>query len=168
MATTYTLISSNVLTTTTTNVVFNSLPTTYTDLLVKVSVRSIFAGADFLKMNVSPATAYSNTLLLGNGSTASSSRNTGQGYLRVGYISNANDTSNTFSNGEIYIPNYRSTVDKPISSVGFSENNGTTAYIAAYANLLQTNDVINSLTFAAANDDMAAGTSFYLYGISNA
>lgn len=166
MANTYTLIASNVLTTTTTNVVFNSLPTTYTDLLVKVSVRSLNAGADFLKLNVSPAIAYSNTLLLGNGATASSTRNTGQGYLRVGYISNANDTSDTFSNGEIYIPNYRSTVDKQLSSVGFSENNGTTAYIANYANLLQTNDVITSLTFAAASADMAAGSSFYLYGIS--
>lgn len=167
MANTYTLINSTTLSATTTNVVFNSLPTTFDDLLVKVSVRSIFAGADFLKMNVSPAIAYSNTLLLGNGSTASSSRNTGQGYLRVGYISNANDTTNTFSNGEIYIPKYRSTVDKAISSVGFSENNGTTAYIADYANLLQTNDVITSLTFAAANDDMAAGSSFFLYGIKN-
>lgn len=167
MATTYTLISSNTLSSSQASVSLNSIPNTYTDIVLKISARTDNAGTDFIQLTINSQTGtYSNTLLLGNGSTASSTRNTGQSYLRAGYVNNANDTSNTFSYGEIYIPNYASTNDKPLSSIGYTENNATTAYISNYANLFQYSSAITSLTMVA-NGNFVSGSSFWLYGIKN-
>jgi hypothetical protein len=165
---TYTLISSNVLSSSAASVTFSSIPATYTDLVVRVSARGDDTSL-LLEMTLNSATStYSNTLLLGNGATASSTRNTGQPYLRAGYVNPSGSTASTFSSGEIYIPNYTSTTDKPMSSLGMTENNATTAYIANYANLWQTSSAITSISLQVTGQNFVSGSSFYLYGISNA
>ena len=165
---TYTLISSNVLASSAASVTFSAIPATYTDLVVRLSVRGDNTGL-ILEMTLNSATStYSNTLLLGNGATASSTRNTGQAYLRAGYVNPSGSTASTFSSGEIYIPNYTSTTDKPMSSLGMTENNATTAYIANYANLWQTSSAITSISLQVTGQNFVSGSSFYLYGISNA
>jgi hypothetical protein len=165
---TYTLIDSEILTGSQASVTFSSIPATYTDLVVRISARGDDTGL-LLQMTLNgAASTYSNTLLLGNGATASSTRNTGQAYLRAGYVNPSGSTASTFSSGEIYIPNYTSTTDKPMSSLGMTENNATTAYIANYANLWQTSSAITSITLEVAAQNFVSGSSFYLYGISNA
>ena len=165
---TYTLISSNVLTSSAASVTFSSIPATYTDLVLRISARGDDTGL-LLEMTLNSATStYSNTLLLGNGATASSTRNTGQVYLRAGYVNPSGSTASTFSSGEIYIPNYISTTNKPMSSLGMTENNATTAYIANYANLWQTSSAITSISLQVTGQNFVSGSSFYLYGISNA
>jgi len=165
---TYTLISSNVLASSAASVTFSAIPATYTDLVVRLSVRGDNTGL-ILEMTLNSATStYSNTLLLGNGATASSTRNTGQAYLRAGYVNPSGSTASTFSSGEIYIPNYTSTTNKPMSSLGITENNATTAYIANYANLWQTSSAITSISLQVTGQNFVSGSSFYLYGISNA
>jgi len=165
---TYTLISSNVLSSSAASVTFSSIPATYTDLVLRVSARGDNTGL-LLEMTLNSATStYSNTLLLGDGATASSTRNTGQAYLRAGYVNPSGSTASTFSSGEIYIPNYTSTTDKAMSSLGMTENNATTAYIANYANLWQTSSAITSISLQVTGQNFVSGSSFYLYGISNA
>jgi hypothetical protein len=167
---TYTLISSNVLSSSAASVTFSAIPATYTDLVLRVSARADDTGL-LLQMTLNSATStYSNTLLLGNGSTVSSTRNTGQAYLRAGYVNPSGSTASTFSSGEIYIPNYNSTIAKPMSSLGMTENNASTAYIANYANLWDTSSAITSITLdmTASGQNFVSGSSFYLYGISNA
>ena len=169
MANTYTLIASNTLTTTAASVTFSAIPATYDDLVLQLSARADNTGL-LLQMTLNSATStYSNTLLLGNGATATSSRNTGQAYLRAGYVNPSGSTSSTFSSGEIYIPRYRSTTDKPMSSIGYTEDNATTAYIANYANLWQTSSAITSITLdmAGSSQNFVSGSSFWLYGIKN-
>jgi hypothetical protein len=164
---TYTLISSNVLASSAASVTFSAIPATYTDLVVRLSARGDNTGL-LLEMTLNSATStYSNTLLLGNGATASSTRNTGQAYLRAGYVNPSGSTASTFSSGEIYIPNYTSTTDKPMSSLGMTENNATTAYIANYANLWQTSSAITSISLQVTGQNFVSGSSFYLYGISS-
>lgn len=169
MANTYTLINSTSLSSSAASVTFSAIPATYDDLILQISARADNTGL-LLQMTLNSATStYSNTLLLGNGSTSSSTRNTGQSYLRVGYVNPSGSTASTFSSGEIYIPKYRSTTDKPISSIGFTEDNATTAYIANYANLWGTSSAITSITLdmAASSQNFVSGSTFWLYGIKN-
>jgi len=169
MANTYTLINSTSLSSSAASVTFSAIPATYDDLILQISARADNTGL-LLQMTLNSATStYSNTLLLGNGSTVSSTINTGQSYLRVGYVNPSGSTASTFSSGEIYIPKYRSTTDKPISSIGFTENNATTAYIANYANLWGTSSAITSITLdmSASSQNFVSGSTFWLYGIKN-
>jgi hypothetical protein len=165
---TYTLISSNVLSSSAASVTFSAIPATYTDLVLKLSVRA--AGTDAtMKIGFNGSTSnFSLTLLAGNGSSAYSDNYAGYGYNMSGYRSKSTDTSNTFGNGEIYIPSYTISQNKPISSIGVSENNATSAFIGAVANLWSNISAITSIEIGSGSGDMAAGSSFYLYGISNA
>ena len=162
------LIASNTLGSSAASVTFSNIPATYEDLILLLSTRALDLTIIEMKLNGATST-YSNTLLLGNGTNASSTKNTGQSYLRVGYINSDSNNANTFSTGEIYIPKYRSTTDKPISSIGYTEANGTTAYIANYANLWQTSSAVTSITLemAGSSSSFVSGSSFWLYGLKS-
>ena len=170
MPATYTLISSNVLTSSAASVVLSAIPSTYTDLVLRMSVRGTYSGdTTTAKITVNSITSgYSQTRLQGNGASASSSRDSSdvQWYA---YSFNANtSTSNTFATGEFYLPSYTASQNKPASFILAGEQNGTTAYIGAQAQLLSNTATISSITFATLFGDIASGSSFYLYGISNA
>ena len=75
MANTYTLISSNTLTSSAASVTFSSIPATYTDLVLRISARSDrVSTTDRLRLtfNSDTATNYSNITLVGDGAAASS------------------------------------------------------------------------------------------------
>jgi hypothetical protein len=172
MPTTYTLINSNVLTTSAATVSFTSIPATYTDLVLRISNRSTASGtvlASALIFNSSSAANYSSTILEGNGTSGSSFRMTNDTQAYTYDINAADSTSNTFSSGEIYIPNYAGTVAKPFGVFGTSENNDAFSRIRASANLWGLTNAITSITIQMyGGSNFASGSSFYLYGISNA
>jgi len=172
---TYTLISSNVLSSSAASVTFSAIPATYTDLVLRVSARdtntsAIIAGTTF-KFNGSTGSLYSITKLIGDGGTASSSRRssiTSDEFYYPG--ANAGMTANTFGSVEIYIPSYTASQNKPFSTFGVTENNSATAgdtEIDAWANLYRDTAAISSIAINA-YVTFAIGSSFYLYGISNA
>jgi hypothetical protein len=172
MATTYTLISSNVLGSATASVTFSSIPATYTDLLIKASIRDNAdsnSGAVAMTFNSSTSN-YSGRLIYGDGNSAASAFLSGLAYGWAGTITNANYTANSFSNHEIYIPSYTSSNYKLYSANSVVETNATTAnYLVATAGLWAGTSAISSITLAInTNPNFAAGSSFYLYGISNA
>ena len=78
-----------------------------------------------------------------------------------------NTTSNTFSNGEIYIPSYVANQSKPFSVLAATENNAAAALTSTAANLWKTNSPVTSVTLQALFGSMVAGSSFYLYGVFN-
>jgi hypothetical protein len=173
---TYTLISSNILASSAASVTFSSIPATYTDLVLRISARSDIAGlvnTFKLTYNAISGTNYSYTLLYGNTNPPVSVRDSNQSNLRHGYYDGDTTTADTFGSGEIYIPNYAgSTFPKPSSSFSVSENNSATAsewYISAYAGLSQSTAAITGITIASVDTaNYKIGSSFYLYGISNA
>ena len=173
MATTYTLISSNVLSGSAASVTFSSIPSTYTDLVVKYSLRSTATGTGFddfigLALNGSSSAVYGITRLYGNGATASSNRTTSGTYFNLNVVDGAGNTANTFTSGELYIPSYIVAQNKPISSFKVDEQNATTAYIYFSALLFADNTAISSLTIDSKNGgQFVSGSSFYLYGIKN-
>ena len=168
MATTYTLISKTIITTPTNNVIFSSIPTTYTDLVLKMSIRDT-NGTTFVTGYSYYPTNASITQLTGNGATAASARASAAANAEAyNAYPAANSTSNTFGSWELYIPNYATSMAHPVSSFSVSENNATTAYIAATAILVSTGTITQVQFVDGAGDQFATGSSFYLYGISNA
>ena len=171
MANTYTLISSNVLTGSAASVTFSSIPSTYTDLVLKCSIRGTQA-SDWLslrlKINNDASAFYSDTTIEGAGSGgASSFRNSGSTTTFLGQVNGSTTTSNTFSNNEIYIPSYTASQSKPLSSITASETNATVAIIHANANLYRSNTAISQLYLSLSSGNFDTGSSFYLYGIKN-
>ena len=171
MATTYTLISSNVLASTTSTITFSSIPATYTDLVVRLSARMSVAGPDNINVQVNSFTnSHSYTDVYGSGSTTTSTRATGVGFFRLQNILIGTEaTANTFCSAECYFPSYTNSANKVMSHFGVGEDNvANPVYAVATAGLLSQTATISSLTITPAGGSFVSGSSFYLYGISNA
>jgi hypothetical protein len=170
---TYTLISSNVLTTTAASVTFSSIPATYTDLVLRISARTDNAQvleSIEITFNSDTASNYSTRVLLGNGSVATSDQYSNNVPSRAYRGATGNTaTSATFGSTEVYIPNYLVSQNKQISIFGLGETNATAAYMGATASLWRNTAAITDILlnpFSGTN--FLSGSSFYLYGISNA
>jgi len=168
MANTYTLISSvTVGSGGAASMGFTSIPSTYTDLKVVFSSRSASGGINFdiVNLTLNGQSAANNRYLLGNGSSASSSSDGSNVYAGANTGSGA--TASTFSNCEIYIPNYTSTGIKSMSIDAVTENNATAAWTLFVAGLITNGAAITSITLSG-GVNFAQYSSAYLYGISNA
>ena len=172
MANTYTLIASNTLSTSAASVTFSSIPGTYTDLVLKCSVRDDTSGTSealgrFWKLSADTGSTMSQTDLLGSGSAASSTRRTSQDDSLF-VIDRSGATSNTFSNTEIYIPSYTASQNKPISIFSVDESNATAAYMRVQALLWRNTAALSSFEIRAySGNNLVSGSSFFLYGIKN-
>ena len=148
------------------NIDFSSIPSTYTDLLLKVSARSANASvADNLLVafNTSSST-FTVRRLIGNGSAANSYSGS-TNYMSEAVANSA--TSSTFSNQELYIPNYAGSTNKSYSVDGVTENNATTAYITLTAGLWATTSAINRITLTTETaSNFQQYSTATLYGIS--
>lgn len=171
MPVTYQLIASNVLSSNVASITFSAIPSTYTDLVLRASVRknqATTATEFYIKPNSDSGSNYSFTMVYGTGSVATtSSFASNTNGLLIRYIDGTSNTANTFSSSEIYIPNYNSTATKPISSFSVEENNTTSATMAVQAHLYAGTSAITSLLIGVPSLTILAGSSFYLYGIKN-
>ena len=151
-------------------ITFSSIPSTYTDLVIKLSGRSTGTSANWTSINVKPngSTSSSNRVLYGNGSSVSSySSSSGTGTVSS-WNSSATTTSSTFANVEIYIPNYTSSNYKSVYIDVGTENNGASALIALVGFLYESTSSITSLTLesTAGEGDFTQYSTAVLYGIS--
>jgi hypothetical protein len=169
---TFTLISSNVLTSSQATVTFSSIPATYTDLVLRYAARSTSAGSDtYITFNGSSATNYSATVVGANTTSPISARETSATYSNNYWTLNrSTSTASTFSSAELYIPSYTVSQNKPFSGTGVIENNSATSgfNLAATAMLWRLTSTITSITITPESGSFVADSSFYLYGISNA
>ena len=171
MATTYNLISSvTVGSGGAATIGFTSIPADYTDLLVKLSLRcaSGAAGADLIDVTINGSTSdFTGRYLINNAGGVSSDSNVPRS---VAVINRNGSTASTFSNCEIYIPNYAGGNNKSISVDATTEQNGTTGYFQYLsANLWSNRAAITSLSFADnGGHNIGQYSTAYLYGISNA
>ena len=167
MANTYVLIEAKTLGSAVASITFSSIPSTYTDLVVLTSVRASSGGGISAGLRFNGSTSnYSEKLLYGTGSgAASASASTTS--IQWASLGNQTSTANTFSNCQIYIPNYASSNYKSVSTEAVTENNGTGADIYVDAGLWSDTAAITSLTLTASTPDFAVNSTFYLYGIKN-
>jgi hypothetical protein len=176
MANTMTLIaSSTVGATAVSSVTFSSIPATYTDLLIKVSARSTDIGNNYdnyyLTINgTASGTAYSDKILYGVGSSTGSFGHSGVSQMQIGATPNTAGTASTFSNDDIYIPNYLSSNYKSASAETVVERNTTTngaTFTALVAGLWSSTSTITSLVLTPDATTWVQYSSVYLYGIKN-
>ena len=172
MATTYTLISSNTLSSSASSVTFSSIPSTYTDLVLKVSARGDGVSALYLMAQFnSTTTGYSNTNLYGDGASAYSSSNTITNAVFAGSLDGASQTASTFINTEIYVPSYTVSQNKPVNAFGALETNSASSagarWLGTYANLWSNTAAINTILVKPNSGNFVSGSSFYLYGVKN-
>jgi hypothetical protein len=175
MANTYTLISSNVLSSSAASVTFSAIPATYTDLVVRITARSDrAANSSNLGIKLNGATTnYSDTEIIKTQSnTAFSSRQSigDLTYQYLGTIPASSATASTFGSAEFYLPNYTVSQNKASSTFSVFENNSaSTSEINAIANLYSSTTAITSIEISVQTPtaNFVSGSSFYLYGIKN-
>lgn len=171
MANTFELISSyNVGSGGVSSIDFTSIPNTYKDLKLFLSLRMTQAaieGALTLRFNGS-TTSYSDKEITGNGSSVGQATRgvTGSG-LYIQNTSGDSSTINTFGSHIIYIPNYLSSNNKLVSVEAASENNGTTAYTGFLAGMWENSAAINQITFYGISENFKQHSTIHLYGIKN-
>ena len=171
MANTYTLINSTSLSSSAASVTFSAIPATFDDLILRCSTRISVGAIDWpmsLRFNGDTATNYSNTNLYSSG--PSSGRFSNQTSLtRILGSTGNNATSNTFGSIDIYIPSYRVSQNKPVSSFGTPETNATAFDdgIEIYAGLWRNTAAITSMEIIQDGSGFVSGSTFWLYGIKN-
>jgi hypothetical protein len=148
------------------SVTFSGIPQTgYTDLVVKVSARdgasSVIDGVVVRFNNDTTSGNYTARRLIGSGSAASSDTNN-VGAFAVGNTA----TANTFSNCEIYIPNYTSSTAKSVSIDNVAETNATTQYMGLSAFLYSGTAAITSIQISGESSSFLQYSTFYLYGVA--
>jgi hypothetical protein len=147
---------------------FNTIPSTYTDLCVKMSLRinNAMTSAYCYLNNDTTLANYSDRRLVGNGSAASSS---GGAFPRVAISDGTDATSNTFGNAEFYLPNYAGSTNKSISADYVAENNGTLGFTGINAVLWSNTSVVNRITIVSSGgESFVQYSTAYLYGVKNA
>lgn len=148
------------------SIVFSAIPSTYTDLVVKMSARST-STADWVGLSFNTTTTgYSQKHMQGSGSTVASFATTD---YQFAFINNqTGSTANVFSSSEAYIPNYRSSTNKSYSIDTTGESNSSTAYAEFSAQLWSNTAAITSITLTSTGGNLAQYTTAYLYGVKNA
>jgi hypothetical protein len=153
------------------SIAFSAIPDTYTDLVIRFSLRHTSAAVDpgSFYFNTDTAANYSMRLLLGDGSGTGA-------YSNSGYLAQYNNwsslflnpsgaTANTFNNVEVYIPNYAITTQyKSVSISGVNENNATGAFGWMSAGIWNSNSAINAITISGSTGNIAQYSSATLYG----
>lgn len=155
-------------------VTFNNIPQTFTDLKLVVSAKFDIVGVDnnaaMIRFN-GATTGYSYLGFANNSSGGASSfnaANTTQGYIGENNTSSGNNTANTFSSLDTYIPNYASSSFKQVISDGAWENNSTTVFVLiALATLWRNTSPITSISiYGFSGGNFVANTTVSLYGIT--
>ena len=153
------------------SITFSSIPGTYTDLKLVVSGRTNYAGDhDWLLLSLNNDTTsghYSSKFVRGTGSSVTSGVGA-TNYFEIEMLCGNTNTVSTFSNLEVYIPNYTSSNQKSMSVDSVTENNGTIAYTDLIAGLWSQTSAITSIALTPENGTLFQQYStFYLYGIKN-
>lgn len=171
MASTYTPIATGTSSGSSNGITFTSIPQTYTDLLIVINYRSQYSGASdnlLLNANNTANGNYSSTLLIGNGSSASSTRFTSDYYgSTCGYVPAASTASGTFGTTIIQVMNYTNTTTY---KTAITRSNTVGTNTVAAVSLLRGTGAITELTpFVYGNAaNLVSGSTATLYGIKAA
>jgi hypothetical protein len=149
-------------------IAFNNIPQNYTDLVLKLSHRgsttsgagrdSLFASLSFNGGAITPSTKFVRATAGGASST---------GGPTGGYVNSSAFTASSFSNTEIYIPNYSGSSLKSYSMDSVTEQNtsGWDTILGMGALLLNSVAAINSISMSLDYGNFVQYSTATLYGI---
>jgi hypothetical protein len=160
---TYEAIFTETLASAQASVTFSSIPSTYTDLVIVINGGQATANNYYgIRFNGDTTTNYSNTQVVGNGSTATSNRNLNQ---NVGYIHSTNESS-IADTVMVNVFDYANTTTYKTSiSRGNSVNYRAVASVILWR---KTPEAINSISILGVGVNLLSGSTFTLYGIKSA
>jgi len=158
---TYVALDKVTVGTATPSITFTSIPQSYTDLVLVAAFATDNASSINLNVgngSIDTGSNFSWTYLLGNGSSASSSRGTSD--TRI--FSGATNSSNGQSNATYSFQNYsNTTTNKTI----INRFNDTTNGVYATVGLWRNTAAINQIRLLANGNNFAVGSTFSLYAI---
>jgi len=167
MPTTYEKIATTTLSSATSNITFNSIPATYTDLRIVWVYKAVSAGnTAFLQFNSDTASNYSYTTLYGTGSAGGSQRSTNNtgAYL----VSYAEAPTSEWQLQTIDIFSYAGSTFKTLLNTYSGDTNGG-GFISRGVNLWRSTSAITSVALKFdAGGNMPSGSTATLYGILKA
>ncbi len=157
---TYTPIATTTLGSAQSTVTFSSISGSYSDLVLVTSVKDS-NGACFLRFNNDSGTNYSRTWLTGNGSTASSNRQSNANQVYI--IADATNFEMNITN----IQNYSNSTTNKTALIRYGIAN---AEAAAAVYLWRSTAAINRIDIISTSGSatIASGSTFTLYGIASA
>jgi hypothetical protein len=168
MPNTFTLISSSTVGSGgAASIDFTSIPSTYTDLCVLISVRSaeVLARSDLRLRFNSSTSGYSGREVRGFDSGSTGTTTSSAGYFDCARIPASQSTANTFGNAILYVPNYASSNNKSFSVDDVAENSSSSSwYVSFSANLWSNTAAITAINIFT-NANLAQYSTAYLYGI---
>ena len=173
MPATYEPIQTQTLTVASADIFFNSIPQTYTDLVLVAQARMAGGSANVMgyRLNSDSGNNYSGTYLVGNGSSAASNRVNSDTFARVTNTIAVPDATGVFG---LYIINFQNYTSTNISKVAISRGatngnggfNGTEASTTLWR---KTPEAITSINILhGGGQQYAIGSTFTLYRIKAA
>jgi hypothetical protein len=149
---------------------FTSIPSTYTDLVVKMSLRDNRIGGDFeslaMRLNSDSTASYTDRSLYAYNSAPLSAVDTGYTYIYLGGVNQPSQTANTFTSIDIYFPNYTASTNKSVSADFAAENNATMNYMGFVAGLWTKTAAISAISFSIGANSFVQYSTATLYGIN--
>jgi hypothetical protein len=154
------------------SIVFGSggtLPQTYTDLILKWSLRTTRTGATdsfFVRLNGSTANGSERRIYL-FGTTFASDSFSSTGGIDASSINASGATASTFSNSEMYIPNYTQSIPHSLSwesTTGDNTSTGNSVIIGA--GLWNNATPVTSISLVPDVGTLVQYSTAYLYGVN--
>ena len=140
-------------------ITFSSIPATYTDLRLVVVTKATASYTLGIQFNSDTATNYSRTYLRGNGSAASSTRQTSQNYIGISQLASAQPVLST-----VDIFSYAGSTNKTVLATCNADENGS-GEVYSTVGLWRSTSAINTIVVLADSTTMGIGTTATLYGI---
>jgi len=160
---TYVAIATNTLSSAAASVTFSSISGAYTDLVLVTNATLASGGAANLwcRFNGDGAANYSTTYLAGNGTAASSSRDTSATEGWCGRLSSSNITTS--------IASFQNYANSTTYKTSVSRGNDTSGLVIAYVSLWRSTAAITSIVLTNSSAvNFNTGSTFSLYGIQSA
>ena len=161
MPRTYEPIAKQTVGTATATVTLSSIPQTYTELILVFQGITTAATTEniYCTYNSDSSSLYSWTRIVGDGSSASSTRATTQTYQIIA------DTDLNQMNSITHFMNYSNTTT---NKTAISRSNSSGLRASLYAGLYRSTNAISSITLTMSSGNFATGSTFTLYGIKAA
>jgi hypothetical protein len=156
----------------TSDVEFTNIPQVYQDLFFVVYGRGTFGANEVLIQSYANndfSSIYSTTRLDGDGSSATSSRTTGNSGFHFGYIPSANSTSGAFGSITGHILNYANSTTFKTSLTRYANDRNGAGNTGLYAGLYRSTAAITRLGIATYGvGNFVSGSTITLYGVRRA
>lgn len=160
MPATYEPLATTTLSSAQASVTFSSISGSYTDLVLVINdTNGTGSDALMIRLNGDTGSNYSNTRMRGDGSAASSARDSNQTSMNIAF------TSTTYSTSIINLMNYANTTTNK-TVIGRSSNGNVET--KAGVGLWRSTAAITSITMITSNgNSFQSGSTFSLYGIKS-